>query len=130
MTTGSSILAHLRAQDANTTDGVATRRMFLPSERYVIDFDRDLLRAWKQYDTEQDAHYFGTWVNLATREVLTYAEGDWTLATSADAETFRAELARMAEFYGSPPPAAVGIAADGTVTEYFDPRPTAEDATS
>jgi hypothetical protein len=123
MALGQRILAKLRTCDPETRDGSAIRRMFLPSERYVIDFDDELRRAWKQYDTDQDAHYFGTWVNLETREVLTYAEGDWSLETMNDNDAMRACLERMASLYGSPPPAMVAYDANGTRTEVYDPRP-------
>lgn len=81
---------------------------------------------WAQYDTEQDAWYFGVWVHVRKRLILTYAEGDLSLVTCPSIASFRNELAHMAEFYGDPPPAAVIIDCDeGTRTEIFDPRPTA-----
>lgn len=99
------------------------REVFLPSERYVIDFSGLLQEGWQQYDTHQDATYFGVWVNRETRETLTYCEGDWSLVTCDTPEAFTAELASMAEFYGDPPPAFVTIDQDGTVTRYVDERP-------
>lgn len=79
---------------------------------------------WKQYDTAQDAWYFGVWVNIAARQVVTYAEGDLTIGTFATDSALGAELQRMAEFYGAPPPAFIVIDDDSSVTHYFDPRPT------
>lgn len=125
MSTGTKILDLLRQQAAESIREAEVRRMFLPSERYVIDFDEGL-REWRQYDTRQDASYFGVWVHLGTLETLTYAEGDWSLVTCADRAGLRAELAAMAEFYGAPPPAAVAFGLDGTRTDYFDPRPEVE----
>lgn len=99
-------------------------------DRYTYDFQ--LCSAddgWEQYDTNQDAWYFGVWVHEGRREIVTYAEGDESRVTCPTAEAFRAELARMAEFYGPPPPAMVVFTADGTRTEVYDPRPTGEGAT-
>ena len=117
------MLALLRKQDANPHQGGEIRRMFMGGDRYCIDFAPEL-RAWRQYDTEQDASYFGVWVQLEERAVLTFAEGDWSLWTAPDDPTLASELQRMGDFYGSPPPAWVGLEADGTRTEGYDPRPT------
>ena len=97
-------------------------------DRYWYDFgdelpgDRD---DWRQYDTNQDASYFGVWINFKTRQTFCYAEGDTILVTCEDEEHFQAELVSMEEFHGSPPPAIRSISADG-VTEHFIDRPTIE----
>lgn len=94
------------------------------SDRYKWDFDRKWRAAgWKQYDTDQDASYFGVWVNVGTRQTFTFAEGDTSLVTCPTLESFRAELAHMAEFYGNPPPACTAIGLDGSVEEFYDTRP-------
>lgn len=96
--------------------------MFIGSqERYRFDFAL-LPQGWKQYDTYQDAWYFGVWVHTEKRLVLTFAEGDLTLVTCPTIDGLRAELASMAEFYGDPPPAFVSIGADG-ITNHYDERP-------
>ena len=130
--TGHAILATLRAVEDHriVASGSPIREMFLPSERYVIDFGGLLKEGWKQYDTDQDASYFGVWVNLATREVLTYAEGDWSLVTCADDDALRAELAGMAKSYGEAPPAFVSFSSDGTRTDHYDARPEVGEQTS
>jgi len=82
------------------------------------------LDEWDQYDTDQDAWYFGVWINNKTRQVLSYAEGDVTLVTCSTEESYRAEIAMMNEFYGEPPPYAVAIDVEnGEVTEYRQERP-------
>jgi hypothetical protein len=99
----------------------------LDADRYRFDFKyckRE--NGWRQYDTNQDAWYFGVWVHEGDRVTVTYCEGDLTMTHSPDGDTFRRELASMAEFYGDPPPAAVAIDADGKRTEYYDTRPTGE----
>jgi hypothetical protein len=79
--------------------------------------------AWRQYDTSQDAYYFGTWVHIAERKVFSYTEDDRTLVIRPTANAFEAELRAMAEFYGPPPPAFVVIDRAGRVTKLYDQRP-------
>ena len=132
---GNHIIALLRREPIDTTSSEAgpvgwiraVRRMFLPSTRYVIDFgctDR-----WRQFDTDQDAEYFGVWFCFETRESLTYAEGDWTLVSCATADGFRAELDSANAFYqGEQPAAFTAIDTEsGQVTKYYDARPCAGD---
>lgn len=93
-------------------------------ERYLFDFELCASEdGWKQYDTDQDAWYFGVWVRRGTLEVVEYAEGDVYHSTAPDEETFTALLASMAETYGPPPPAFIAYDGDGTRTEYYDERP-------
>lgn len=99
-------------------------RGFHHVNRYFFD---TRLAGWKQYDTNQDAWYFGVWVNIPDRMILTYAEGDVTLVTCEDNDHLRRELESMAEFYGPPPPAFISydFSDDNKVTrtEVFDERP-------
>lgn len=114
----------------NEQGNTVATRFVGDGDRYA--YDRRICRAvdgWRQYDTDQDAWYFGVWVHEGRREIVTYAEGDESRVVCPTAETFRAELASMAEFYGPPPPAFVAIdPAAGTSTEFYDTRPTGEDA--
>ena len=75
---------------------------------------------WVQYDTDQDAWYFGVWVNPDTRMTVTYAEGDLYVCTYDDDDAFSAGLDSMQEFYGDPPPAFTCIDLDGSVTRVID----------
>jgi hypothetical protein len=76
-------------------------RMFMSSERYVIDFADDFKSSgWQQFDTDQDAHYFGVWVNPSEWRTLTYAEGDWTLVECGSVESYNAEIQNCIQFYG------------------------------
>lgn len=66
-------------------------------------FDCQLCKAeegWEQFDTNQDAWYFGIWVNPQRREIVTYAAGDVTRVICLDAAHYNAELKSMCEFYG------------------------------
>ena len=94
-------------------------------DRYFYDFGEcSSKNGWVQYDTYQDAWYFGVWVHPGKREILSFAEGDETRTTCENEAEYHAELASMEEFYGPPPPAAIGIDTDtGTVTEFYDIRP-------
>ncbi len=100
-------------------------RHFHHTERYRFDFQICIReRGWSQYDTKQDAWYFGVWVHPEKRVILTYAEGDITVTKCPNEESYHAELKYMAEFYGPPPPAFVTIDyPSGKRTEYFDKRP-------
>ena len=70
-------------------------------ERYAMDFSYCGPRSdWYQWDSHQDAWYFGQWVNPVTRQILTYAEGDISLITCQTADLYRAELDNMTDFEG------------------------------
>lgn len=107
-------------RDAEADQAVAMTR---GGSRYHYDFDEAFTRAgWEQYDTDQDASYFGVWVNANERKVFTYAEGDRILEIADTQEAFVALLRRMANFYGKTPPVAVGFDSDGR-TDFHAPRP-------
>lgn len=109
------------------TDADEFLRLCKGEERYYYDFDALRPPEWKQYDTSQDAWYFGVWVNIAKRMIFSYAEGDRTLVICPDDEHLRAELKHMAEFYGDPPPAFVCYSepepGKWVREEVFDERP-------
>ena len=97
-------------------------------DRYAFDFKHCKPEdGWRQYDTSQDAHYFGVWVNMNERLTFTYCEGDISLVECPTAESFKAELDNADEVYGKAPPMAIGydFKDDGTVTrtEFYDKRP-------
>ncbi len=105
--------------------GNAVFRSFRQTERYQFDFKlctRE--KGWKQYDTSQDAWYFGVWVHPEKRVIITYAEGDVTVVKCSTDESYHAELKSMAEFYGPPPPAFIVIdPVKHQVTNVYDVRP-------
>ena len=88
------------------------------STRYAFDFHTP--EGWNQYDTDQDASYFGVWYNAQLRQTVTFAEGDWTWVQCQTPEGWDREVGAMSDFYGSPPPAAIGYDLDGSRTEYYD----------
>lgn len=91
------------------------------AERYLFDF-RVCAPAfgWVQYDTNQDASYFGVWIHNEERLTFTYCEGDLSLVECPTEESFQAELANMAEFYGPPRPAYRVIGEDFKAEVYAE----------
>ena len=102
--------------------GNRIKRTWLSTERYRWDFNEPFRSdGWEQYDTSQDAWYFGVWVNPRKLVTLSYAEGDWTLVVCPDAEHYNAEIADANEFYGEGRIALV-IDQAGGATEYRQDR--------
>jgi hypothetical protein len=92
--------------------------------RYVFDFNYFVKdTGWKQFDTKQDASYFGVWVHVEDRRIITYAEGDLTEETCSDQEGFAAEVRSMEAFYGPAPPAFRVIDREGNLALVYDKRP-------
>ena len=127
-TTVQSILKFLRRQDPidwetdATRDGCTLRRGFRNSERYVVDFAPDFgPDGWEQFDTDQDAAYFGLWVNRRQRLTLCYCEGDWTLVECPDDTRYFAEVRRMIEYYAEGQIATV-VDSDRQATVYCQDR--------
>lgn len=92
--------------------------------RYVYDGTL-CAQGWQQYDTYQDAWYFGVWVNLELRQIFTYAEGDRSLIECPNEQTLCAELTYMSAFYGEPPSSfRVYDLDNGSATAFYEERPT------
>jgi hypothetical protein len=92
----------LKAKEPETNKrGNVVHRGFFSTERYIVDFADDFgSEGWQQFDTDQDAHYFGCWVNPVKFLTLTYAEGDWTLVECFDKDHYNAEIQDAINFYG------------------------------
>jgi len=100
--------------------GAKVQRFFVGGDRYHFDFEVcTAATGWAQYDTEQDASYFGVWVHRGRREIVTFCEGDLTRVICPTQAVFEAELAAMAEYYGPPPPAWI-VLGDNTRTDVYD----------
>lgn len=111
----------------NSHGNLIVHRFLVDCDRYYFDAKLTKADGWTQYDTDQDAWYFGIWVNVTRREIVTYAEGDYYWTKAVTNEMLADELRDMAEFHGDPPPFAIVYdAANGTRTECYDPnaRPT------
>ena len=94
----------LRDVDADAAIGIRS-----PGDRYGYDFGP--CRSWVQFDTRQDASYFGVWVHPESRRVFTYCEGDRVMVVCPTPETFRAEIEDAATFYRATMPAALRLIA-------------------
>lgn len=109
------------ADEVNARGSKVVRRFVCDGDRYYFDhFVCTSEKGWEQYDTDQDAWYYGVWVHEADRKVISYCEGDITIVTAPDAETFAAEMKSLNDFHGPPPPAFVSYTMDGTRTEHYD----------
>ena len=102
--------------------GNIIERSFEPGDRYRFDFSECTeKKGWLQYDTDQDAHYFGIWVHPKKMEIVSYIEGDVIIVKCKDKESFKAEIKSMNEFYGAAPPAfTVYDFQEKTITDYID----------
>ncbi|RSM21241.1 hypothetical protein C5B76_22015 [Aeromonas salmonicida] len=92
------------------------------ADRYY--YDRTLLaQGWQQYDTVEDAWYFGIWIHTEKLETFTYAEGDTSHVIAPNVEAFRAELARLYQYHPQAPAfIAIDLVAD-VVTPHFEAKP-------
>lgn len=128
--TRASLLAWFETAEPVTSEqaGRIWRAFLFDENRYRFDFGPCKGPGWRQYDTDQDAWYFGVWVHLAEMLVVTFAEGDLSIWVADDVASLSAELDRMAAFYGEPPPAATVLDPDaGTITKLYDPRPSLDE---
>lgn len=73
---------------------------FSPADRYIYDFRYcTLAKGWAQFDSAQDASYFGNWINPGKREWFSYCEGDTTLVRCDDDAEFMAYVRQMVSWY-------------------------------
>ncbi|WP_438404269.1 hypothetical protein [Aeromonas hydrophila] len=105
-----------------TVTGCRIDRGSHQADRYY--YDRTLLaQGWQQYDTEEDAWYFGIWINKEKLETFTYAEGDTSHVIAPNVEAFRAELTRLYRYHPQAP-AFISIDPEaGVVTRHFEAKP-------
>lgn len=69
-------------------------------DRYRFDFHTcRSCNGWAQFDTSQDAWYYGNWVNPIKREIISYAEGDITHTLCDSEAEFKAELQQMIQWH-------------------------------
>ena len=116
-----STIVWLRGQEPEKSANGIVYRGFNPTGRYVIDFALDF-KGWTQYDTDQDAAYFGVWIHRTDLLVLTYAEGDWTLKVCETQLQFHKEIKSMNEFYGEGTECTVIDNAAQTITTFRQDR--------
>lgn len=111
------------AEEATNKQGNRTRRAFLfHADRYLFDFNLDT-DEWEQFDTENDASYFGIWLNKSKLRIVEYVEGDLFFTQCDDAAGYDAEIAALCAFHGAGP-AFVVIDDKAAVTKYYQDRST------
>ena len=108
------------AKPRTDNEGNEIREIFHSAERYLFDFNIDYSH-WIQFDTENDAWYFGVWVSKERLCVLSYVEGDISFVQCPDAEHYDAKMAKLCEFY-QPGAHTVAIDGDGNATHYYQNR--------
>lgn len=69
---------------------------FASINRYFFD---TRLKGFEQFDTEQDAWYFGVWVSAEHLCTVTYCEGDITVVICEDKDHYNAEIQSYIDFY-------------------------------
>lgn len=62
---------------------------WMGGSRYPFD---ENLKGWEQFDTPQDASYYGIWSSTERKAVVSYTEGDVTLVVAPDEKSFQAEV--------------------------------------
>jgi hypothetical protein len=73
---------------------------FAPADRYLYDFGAcSIAKGWAQFDSAQDASYFGNWVNPVKREWFAYCEGDTTLIRCESDAEFAAYVRETFDWY-------------------------------
>lgn len=102
-----------RERDGSKLDDYFT----MDGSRYEFDLRLKSKDGWEQFDTNQDAGYFGVWINRDARMTVTYAEGDLTI--KYDIPDMEKEYKDMCDFYGKAPAWATTIDNDGTVTKHY-----------
>ena len=89
----------------DTQGNAVTRGFDFCADRLTYDFadagPGARAEGWNQFDTWQDASYFGVWVNPGALCTFTLCEGDTTLVECPSTEAYAAELERMRQFYAS-----------------------------
>lgn len=79
-------------------------RMYLgpfTRRRLFDDHHCTLEEGWRNFETAQDAPYFGIWTHEERRQIVTFAEGDLSVVECLDEAMFSAELFSMRAFYNN-----------------------------
>lgn len=95
---------------------------FSPAGRYLYDFGAcTSQRGWAQFDSEQDASYYGNWINPAKRMWFSYCEGDTTLVICDNDTEFVSYVRESVEWYikrGEKQPAIDGMCNEQIIAEF------------
>lgn len=73
-----------------------TKKFIENCDRYVFDFGPcSPKNGFAQIDTEEDASYYGNWVNPTTLKIVSYVEGDVYIHKAETPEELVAELRKI-----------------------------------
>lgn len=104
-----------------TVTGADLYESHVGGNRYQFDFNIcPASDGWVQYDTDQDAWYFGVWIHPEHLLIVTFLEGDLQIVVCQDKHTYRREIERMNEFYGRAP--AFVVIGEDEITEIYQDR--------
>ena len=107
------------AKETVNDRGNRVRHLILPGDRYLFDFNLDL-GIWEQLDTENDAGYFGVWINKTELRILSFVEGDLYLTLCPDPVSYDAEVSELCANCKASP--AYVVLSEGKATHYFQDR--------
>tara|TARA_Y100000401_G_scaffold110263_1_gene107325 strand:+ start:1695 stop:2132 length:438 start_codon:yes stop_codon:yes gene_type:complete len=112
------------AQETKRTGRRLLRFFHYDSSRYSVE-DKicPSCDGWTAFSTDQDAWYYGVWVNRSLRSVVCYAEGDLIVTVATSKEDFNQEIDALREFHGEPPVSISVIDESGTLTRFRIERP-------
>lgn len=69
-------------------------------DRYAFDFKKCTgSQGWAQLDSNQDAPYYGNWVNPTAMETVSYCEGDISHIKCESEEEFKSHLASTLQWH-------------------------------
>ncbi|MCT7971190.1 hypothetical protein [Laspinema olomoucense] len=104
-------------------DGKTVYKWSFDAERYLIDFADDYHEhGLIQYDTNQDAPYFGVWISPSKMLSLTYCEGDWSLVICDNPISFNSEVDSIVEGYEEAPGFVSVDNEEKTITEHYQQK--------
>ena len=127
--TGFDLLDQLVRDTPPTVNGdkLSWDWFFEEMDRYTFDFGLQLTpeddpAAWNQLDTDQDAPYFGVWIQRRDRMILTWAEGDLSLRHFKTPEAYDEALLRVCRTHPPAPAFSTFDLETNTLTRYVDDR--------
>jgi len=112
----------MSTKEVNQFGNKITRSFEGETNRYKFDCGLcSYKKGWIQFDTDQDAWYFGVWIHKGKKQIVTYAEGDLIIVQALTDASFNKEIEYMCKFYAGASSIRT-IDADGLYTKYYQDR--------
>jgi hypothetical protein len=89
--------AYLQQQKINERGNCVSCFFSCVADRYAMDWAH-CAGDWYQFDTTEDASYYGQWCNPVLRLAISFIEGDIYVIECPTADSYRAEIEAMEEF--------------------------------